>query len=220
MPPSEAGNQLAIPFSNPAVAGRRCIRVSRKAGNIGRIDDVCGGCCPKGEPRGWDKCRRPGGQRVRFAMPDKDQERPSGFGTFARCAGSLDRVSIEYRDESGGQCPPYGVAVVGRALPAGPSASMRDVIKRQSCTREGRRDPERHSRPRSSPYRTYLDARHGGADGHASRSRSSDSRFKTTSTPSVADTAPPVRHRPAWRTRPAGASSPGRRSSRGPFAGW
>ncbi len=44
---------------------------------------------------------------------------------------SLDQKSIEYCDKTGGQCPPYGAAIVGRALPAGSSAPMQDVIKRQ-----------------------------------------------------------------------------------------
>jgi len=32
----------------------------------------------------------------------------------------------------GGQCPPYGAAIVGRALPAGSLAPPQAVIKRQS----------------------------------------------------------------------------------------
>ncbi len=49
---------------------------------------------------------------------------------------SLDKISIEYCDNTGGQCPPYGAVIVGRALPASSSAPMQDVIRRQ-LTRGG-----------------------------------------------------------------------------------
>ena len=57
-----------------------------------------------------------------------------------RLALSPDRISIAYCDKTGGQCPPYGAAIVGRALPVGSSASMQDVIKRQQLAREERND--------------------------------------------------------------------------------
>ncbi len=38
---------------------------------------------------------------------------------------------MKYRDKTGGPCPPDDATMVGRARPAGPSASMQDVIKRQ-----------------------------------------------------------------------------------------
>ena len=46
-------------------------------------------------------------------------------------SASLDPISLSTAARAGGQCPPYGAAMVGRAPPAGSSSPMQEVIKMQ-----------------------------------------------------------------------------------------
>ena len=61
----------------------------------------------------------------------------------------FDQLSSNTVARAGGQCPPYGAAMVGRALPAGSSASTQAVVKRQL--------PDGESEQMTPPLRVVLD---------------------------------------------------------------